>query len=64
VNTFPSPEVVIQRQLDAYNAHDLEAWLATYAEDAQQFELIAIYEVRDGRIQTASFVFSAVTLDG
>ena len=33
-----SPEAVIQRQLDAYNARDLDAWLATYAEDAQQFE--------------------------
>ncbi|HEY1170971.1 MAG TPA: nuclear transport factor 2 family protein [Verrucomicrobiae bacterium] len=33
-----SPESVVQRQLDAYNAHDIEALLATYAEDAQQFE--------------------------
>jgi hypothetical protein len=33
-----SPEAVVQCQLDAYNARDLEAWLATYAEDAQQFE--------------------------
>jgi putative hydrolase of HD superfamily len=32
------PETVVQRQLDAYNAHNLEAILATYAEDAQQFE--------------------------
>ena len=35
------PEVVVQRQLDAYNARDLEAWLATYAEDARQFEFPA-----------------------
>jgi len=34
-----SPEVVIQRQLDAYNAKDLDAWLSTYAPDAKQFEL-------------------------
>lgn len=34
-----SPETVIQRQLDAYNAHDLEGWLATYAPDALQYEL-------------------------
>ena len=33
-----SPENVVQRQLEAYNAHDLEAWLATYAPGAQQFE--------------------------
>ena len=33
-----TPEAVVQKQLDAYNAHDLEALMATYAEDAQQFE--------------------------
>ena len=38
MSTHPSPESVVQRQLDAYNARDLDAWLATYAEDAQQFE--------------------------
>ena len=36
--TFPSPEAVVQRQLDAYNAKDLGAWLATYAPDATQYE--------------------------
>jgi hypothetical protein len=30
-----SPEDVVQRQLDAYNAHDLGAFLATYAEAAE-----------------------------
>ncbi|AMC35566.1 nuclear transport factor 2 family protein [Janthinobacterium sp. B9-8] len=34
-----SPVDVIQRQLDAYNAKDVDAWLATYATDAQQFAL-------------------------
>ena len=33
-----SPESVVQRQLEAYNARDVDAWLATYADDAQQFE--------------------------
>lgn len=33
-----SPEIVIQRQLDAYNKRDLDGWLSTYAADAQQFE--------------------------
>ena len=33
-----SPEAVVQRQLDAYNAKDLAAWLATYAADARQYE--------------------------
>ena len=32
------PAAVVQRQLDAYNARDLEALLAMYAEDAELFE--------------------------
>jgi hypothetical protein len=32
------PASVVQRQLDAYNARDVDGILATYAEDAQQFE--------------------------
>ena len=32
------PEGVVQAQLAAYNARDLNAFLATYAEDAQLFE--------------------------
>jgi hypothetical protein len=32
------PEAVVQRQLDAYNARDIEALLAIYADDAQMFE--------------------------
>ncbi|WP_322404995.1 nuclear transport factor 2 family protein [Massilia luteola] len=39
--TSGSPEAVIQRQLDAYNARDLDALLATYAPDARQYELPA-----------------------
>lgn len=30
-----SPEEVVQCQLDAYNAHDLVAFLATYSESAE-----------------------------
>ncbi len=33
-----SAAAVVQRQLDAYNAKDLEALLAIYADDAQVFE--------------------------
>jgi len=32
------PIAVVQRQLDAFNARDLDALLATYAEEAQMFE--------------------------
>ena len=34
-----APERVVQEQLDAYNARDLDRWFATYADDAQQFLL-------------------------
>jgi hypothetical protein len=33
-----SPESVVQRQLDAFNAKDVGALMAVYADDAQQFE--------------------------
>ena len=36
--TYQSPAAVIQRQLDAYNARDIETLLATYAADARQYE--------------------------
>jgi uncharacterized protein (TIGR02246 family) len=32
------PSAVVQRQLDAYNARDLDTLLSIYAPDAQQFE--------------------------
>jgi hypothetical protein len=115
------PEAVVQRQLDAYNARDIDALMATYAEDAQQFEhpakllasgsmqirerstvrlkepnlqaalikrivmgnvvidqevvtrtfpegtgkieMVAMYEVQNGRIAKAWFIFGAKTLD-
>jgi hypothetical protein len=41
MNDQNSPEAVVQRQLDAYNARDLEGLLATYALDARQYELPA-----------------------
>ena len=33
-----SPAAVIQRQLDAYNAKDIDALLALYADDAELYE--------------------------
>lgn len=36
----PSPvAALVQRQLDAYNAHDLEAFLATYSPDIEIFDI-------------------------
>ncbi|MFM9434997.1 hypothetical protein ACFDR9_002059 [Janthinobacterium sp. CG_23.3] len=34
----PDPATVVQAQLDAYNAHDVEALLAVYADDVQHFQ--------------------------
>ena len=33
------PSAIVQRQLDAYNAKDIAAWLSTYAPDAEQYNL-------------------------
>ena len=33
------PGSLVQRQLDAYNAKNVEAWLDTYSHDAEQFNL-------------------------
>ncbi len=39
---FPiSPEQVVQRQLERYNAGDLEGFLATYADDVKVYDLPA-----------------------
>jgi hypothetical protein len=35
---MPSAESIVQRQLDAFNARDVDTLLATYAEDAELFE--------------------------
>jgi len=37
-HTSTEPAAVVQSQLDAFNARDLDALLATYADDAQMFE--------------------------
>jgi hypothetical protein len=121
VRDIDTPEHAVQRQLDAYNARDLDGWVDTYAPDARQFEypdtllargreeiraravsrfaepnlharllkrvvlgemvidhesvtrtfpegpgrieLTCIYQVRAGKIVTASFVFGAKSLD-
>jgi hypothetical protein len=121
MNAANDPAAVVQRQLDAYNARDVDALMATYAGDAEQFEhpskllaagaaqirerfaarfqepnlhaqllhrivagsmvidhekvtrtfpegagtieLVAMYEVRNGRIAKAWFIFGAKTLD-
>ena len=44
-----SPEAVVQRQLDAYNARDLLRFVACYAEDVRVYRPPAAEPVLDGR---------------
>ena len=37
-SSVPTPETIVQRQLDAFNARDIEALIGVYADDAQMFE--------------------------
>jgi hypothetical protein len=43
------PGSVVQRQLDAYNARDIERFLACFAGDARGFELGMAQPTMDGR---------------
>ena len=38
ISSPSDPATVVQRQLDAYNARDLETLLGTYADDAELYE--------------------------
>ena len=48
----PSPTDVVQAQLDAYNAHDVSALVAIYADNVQQFQHPDI-PLAQGRAQIA-----------
>lgn len=56
MNSSEDAALVVQRQLDAYNARDVEAIMATYAEDAQQFEHPATLLVDGAEQLRARFV--------
>jgi hypothetical protein len=47
------PATLAQRQLDAYNAHQLDAFVACYAEDVQVFELPSGDRMFQGRAALA-----------
>jgi len=49
-----SPEAVVQAQFDAYNAHDIHAFMDTYATDAEIYEYPARL-VMKGADQIADF---------
>ena len=38
IHAAPSAEAAVQAQVDAYNARNIDAFLATYSDDAQLFE--------------------------
>lgn len=44
-----SPETPVQRQLDAYNARDLQAFLANYTEDVRVFRPPAPEPIMSGK---------------
>jgi hypothetical protein len=50
-----SPESVVQRQLDAYNARDLAGFVAAYAEGVQVFRLPASAPALVGREALARY---------
>lgn len=52
MNTAPSD--IVQRQLDAYNARNIEAFLGVFADDAQATELGATAPTMVGKAQLRS----------
>ncbi len=50
-----SPVEVVQRQLDAYNARDLAAFVATYSDDIRIFRMPSAEPALSGKEQLAEF---------
>src|SRR5664279_5087379 len=46
---------IVQRQLDAYNAHDLAAFIAVYSDDIEVFRLPSSVPSISGKMQFADF---------
>lgn len=61
--THKSPEAVVQAQLDAYNAKDIDALLATYAPDAEQYQLHGPLLARGSEEMRARFLARFVEPD-
>ena len=51
----PSAVEVVQRQLEAYNAHDLGAFVAMYADDIEVWRMPSTTPTIDGKPQLAEF---------
>jgi hypothetical protein len=50
-----SPANVVQRQLDAYNRHDLDAFMATYRDDAKVWRMLSAAPTLDGAAAIRAF---------
>lgn len=50
-----SPEAVVQRQLDAYNRHDFDAFVATYADDAELYRAPSTTPALNGKSALGDF---------
>jgi hypothetical protein len=50
-----TPEQAVQHQLDAYNARDLERFVAVYSDDIQVFRPPAVEPAMVGKAQFADF---------
>jgi hypothetical protein len=47
--TLPGPEILAQRQLDAYNAKDIETFVACYAEEVEVYDFPSQTPTMKGR---------------
>jgi len=47
---MPTPEAIVKTQLDAYNARDMEAFLATYADEAELYNFPASLQTK-GKVE-------------
>lgn len=50
-----SAEIVVQRQLDAYNAHDIEAFAATYSDEVEIYRMPATAPTTSGKQKLREF---------
>lgn len=49
------PEALVQRQLDAYNAHDLAAFVACYADDVEVWRMPSVEPALRGLAALSEF---------
>lgn len=53
--TDATPTAVVQRQVDAYNRRDLDAFMATYSDSARLFRMPATEASLSGKAQMRDF---------